>query len=41
MNMKMIFKLVIDMKRNNIYKTKQKDLIMDTIKSIKNEFTPK
>lgn len=37
--MKMIFKLVMRMKNN--YNTKQKDLIINVIKSIKHEFTIK
>ena len=39
--MKMIFKLVMYMERNNIYKTKQKELIMDKIINTKDEFTAK
>ena len=42
--MKMIFKLkevIMNMSRNETYKTKQKELILDVIKSFKNDFTIK
>ena len=42
--MKKLFKLkevVISMSRNETYKTKQKELILDVIKSFKNDFTIK
>ena len=42
--MKIIFKLkevIINMSRNETYKTKQKELILDVIKSFKNDFTIK
>ena len=41
---KMIFKLkevIMNMSRNETYKTKQKELILDVIKSFKNDFTIK
>ena len=41
MNMKIIFKLVIHMERNSIYKTKQKDMIMKEIENTEGEFTAK
>ena len=42
--MKKLFKLkevIISMARNGTYKTKQKELILDVIKSFKNDFTIK
>ena len=42
--MKKLFKLkevIISMSRNETYKTKQKELILDVIKSFKNDFTIK
>lgn len=42
--MKKLFKLkevIISMSRNETYKTKEKELILDVIKSFKNDFTIK
>lgn len=42
--MKKLFKLkevIMNMSRNETYKTKQKELILDVIKSFKNDFTVK
>lgn len=42
--MKKLFKLkevIINMSRNETYKTKQKELVLDVIKNLKNDFTIK